>query len=86
MSWFQPAYASTYKGGLRRYNGGGSDATRVRGYCVAGRALSYATPATSAAGDIVPADGSGVAGIVTLTGASALVASAVAFGVTSLAF
>ena len=84
MSWFQPAYASTYKGGLRRYNGGGSDATRVKGYCVAARSLTWATPATSS--NIQVADGSGVAGTVTLTGASALVASAVAFGVTSLAF
>jgi hypothetical protein len=85
MSWYQPAYASSYGEGLRRYNGGGLDATRVRGYCVAARSLTYATLNTGA-GDIVPASGTGISGIVTLAGASALVASAVAFGITSLAF
>ena len=85
MSWYQPAYASTYSGGLRRYNGGGADASRVQGYCMAGRALTHATP-NAGATDIVAANGSGVSGIVTLTGASALVASAVVFGAASLAF
>ena len=79
MEWFQPKYATTYKETeLRRYGGtfNNSVASKVKAYCISQRLLSVDTNF-----------GSGiVAGSEkTLSGAATLAASAIAFGVTSLA-
>ena len=85
MSWYQPKYATRYSStGLKRYNGGSTDGSKVRGYCMGMRLLSGSTKLTTSG--IVPANGSGLQGVVTLSGASALAAGAIAFGVTALAF
>jgi hypothetical protein len=83
MTWYQPRWSTSYSK-LRRYNAGTYDGSKVRAYCVSSRAIEGTSATTVVAP--VPADASGVGGVVTLTGASALVASAVAFGITSLAF
>lgn len=83
QSWYQPKYAETYSSTeLRRYNGGGDGnaASKIRAYCVGLRdILSTETV------DFTAADDAGIAGVVTLSGASAL-AAGLAFGVASLAF
>ena len=81
MTWFQPRWATSYSK-LRRYNAGTYDGSKVRAYCVQARELANTVLTSPPVG----ADASGVGGVVTLTGATALVASAVAFGITSLAF
>lgn len=80
MWWYQPTYSSSYTGGtLRRYNGGSSDGSKVKGYCVSQRI------ATSAKSTHIP--GGFVAGsTVTLAGASAMAAGAIALGAAALAF
>lgn len=85
MTWFQPTYASTYTStALRRYNGGTSDADKVKPYCVGMRLISVSVVLTTTG--ITAANTAGTSGIVTLTGASALAAGAIAFGVAALAF
>lgn len=83
MSWYQPKYASTYSAtSLRRYSGGDNEGSKVKAYCVGPRTITDANIAT----DITPADDAGLSGVVTLQGASALTAGAIAFGVAALAF
>ena len=83
--WYQPTYASTYASTvLRRYNGGASDGDKVKAYCAGLRGLTTTT-ATDAR-DLVAASVAGTAGVVTLTGAQALAAGAIAFGAAALAF
>lgn len=80
MTWYQPTYASTYSStALRRYNGGTADADKVKAYCVGLRLLSVTTVLTTTG--ITAASSTGT---VTLTGASALAATAIAFGVAAL--
>lgn len=58
MSWYQPEYATSYKG-LRRYNGGKDFPSKVRGYCIGARTVThkFATfPIANGDDDIVPAD------------------------------
>merc|ERR1740117_521259 len=82
--WYQPTYASTYASTvLRRYNGA-SDGDKVKAYCAGLRGLTTTT-ATDAR-DLVAATVAGTAGVVTLTGAQALAAGAIAFGAAALAF
>lgn len=76
--WYQPKYASTYAStALRRYNGGGTEVEKVKAYCVSQRLLSGTA---HIAGGFVAQTAT-----TTLTGASALAASAIALGVASLA-
>ena len=78
--WYQPTYATTYSSStLRRYGGGynNSTADQVKGYCVSARTL--AGSANKSAGIVAAATK------VTLSGASALAAGAIAFGVAALA-
>merc|ERR1712139_203634 len=76
FTWYQPKYATTYSSSsLRRYNGGTADADKVKGYCVAQRLLATASHV---------ATGFTAAETVTLTGASALAASAIALGAVAL--
>merc|ERR1711957_36732 len=83
--WYQPTYASTYASTvLRRYNGGASDGDKVKAYCAGLRGLT--TPTAADARDLVAASVAGTAGVVTLTGAQALAAGAIAFGAAALAF
>merc|ERR1711957_562382 len=83
--WYQPTYASTYASTvLRRYNGGASDGDEVKAYCAGLRGLTTTT--ATAARDLVAASVAGTAGVVTLTGAQALAAGAIAFGAAALAF
>ena len=83
--WYQPTYASTYASTvLRRYNGGASDGDKVKAYCAGLRGLTTTTAAD--ARDLVAASVAGTAGVVTLTGAQALAAGAIAFGAAALAF
>merc|ERR1740117_2010112 len=83
--WYQPTYAGTYASTvLRRYNGGASDGDKVKAYCAGLRGLTTTT-ATDAR-DLVAATVAGTAGVVTLTGAQALAAGAIAFGAAALAF
>ena len=80
MTWYQPKYAATYaETALRRYNGGTADADKVKAYCVAMRLVSAASAISPL--DITAAS---TTGTVTLTGASALAATALAFGVAAL--
>merc|ERR1740117_2165342 len=79
--WYQPTYASTVP---RRYNGGASDGDKVKAYCAGLRGLTTTTAAD--ARDLVAASVAGTAGVVTLTGAQALAAGAIAFGAAALAF
>jgi len=79
-TWYQPTQATTYAAtALRRYGGGynNSTADKVKAYCVSQRLL---TGTTHQAAGIVAASA-----VVTLTGASALAAGAVAFGAAALA-
>merc|ERR1719198_2367237 len=76
--WYQPIWSNTYAAtALRRYNGGGTEAEKVKAYCVSQRLLSVST---HVAGGFVAQTA-----VTTLTGASALAASAIALGVASLA-
>jgi len=75
QTWYQPKWAATYTTTqLRRYNGGATDGDKVKGWCVSVRNLS------SAAIDNVPTSGTAT----TVTGATALAAGAIAFGVAAL--
>jgi len=81
LSWYQPPFASTYAAGtLRRYSGNAQNPDKMRVYCFSARNLSSATFFGMTKVDQV------VDGIVTMSGATALAAGAIAFGVTSLAF
>jgi hypothetical protein len=83
QSWYQPKYAASYAAtSLRRYNGGPNFGSRVRAYCVGTHTLDN----TAVNADVTAADYAGVGGIVTLSGAFALSAGAIAFGAASLAF
>jgi len=76
QTWYQPKWASTYTTTqLRRYNGGSTDGDKVKGWCVGVRSI------TSSATDNIPVAGTQV----TVTGATALAAGAIAFGVAALA-
>lgn len=76
--WYQPVWSNTYAAtALRRYNGGGTEAEKVKAYCVSMRKLDGASHLT---GGFVAQTA-----VTTLTGASALAASAIALGVASLA-
>merc|ERR1712110_842559 len=76
--WYQPNYATSYaSSALRRYNGGTSDASKVKSYCVATRLLATTTHVSTGFTVAVAS--------VTLSGASALAASALALGAASLA-
>jgi len=80
MTWYQPTYAATYaETALRRYNGGTADADKVKAYCVGLRLVSAASAISPT--EITAAS---TTGTVTLTGASALAATALAFGVAAL--
>lgn len=82
-TWYQPKYAATYAATeLRRYNGGPSFGSRVKAYCIGQHVLDNAYVNA----DVRAADHAGVAGVVTLSGAFALSAGAIAFGAASLAF
>merc|ERR1711957_23231 len=61
-----------------------SDGDKVKAYCAGLRGLTTTT-ATDAR-DLVAATVAGTAGVVTLTGAQALAAGAIAFGAAALAF
>lgn len=85
--WYQPTYASTYASTvLRRYNGGSGDADRVKAYCAKIRPIDTASTTYDSNSALVAATVGGTAGVVTLTGAQALAAGAIAFGVAALAF
>jgi len=76
--WYQPVWSNTYAAtALRRYNGGGTEAEKVKAYCVSQRKLDGATHISN--GFVAQT------AVTTLTGASALAASALALGVASLA-
>ena len=79
MEWYQPSYKTAYTASeLRRYGGGynNSTADKVKGYCVSQRLISVVTNVSAGI----------VAGTtVTLSGAEALAAGAIAFGVAALA-
>jgi len=82
MSWYQPKWQASYAtDSLRRYSGATHEATYVQGYCVAARAQSTVTHF-----GVTAADKAGNIGVVTLSGAAALAASAIALGTVSLAF
>jgi len=84
--WYQPTYASTYASTvLRRYNGGSGDADKVKAYCAKMRATATLTVYQSSTA-LVAATVAGTSGVVTLTGAQALAAGAIAFGAAALAF
>jgi hypothetical protein len=85
--WYQPTYASTYASTtLRRYNGGSGDGDKVKAYCAKLRPIDTASTTYDAASALVAATVGGTSGVVTLTGAQALAAGAIAFGVAALAF
>lgn len=85
--WYQPTYASTYASTvLRRYNGGSGDADKVKAYCARLRPIDTASATYTATTAMVAATVGGTAGVITLTGAQALAAGAIAFGVAALAF
>lgn len=85
--WYQPTYASTYAStALRRYNGGTADGSKVKAYCARQRAADTASTTYNSGDALVAATVGGTAGVVTLTGAQALAAGAIAFGVAALAF
>jgi hypothetical protein len=78
--WYQPTYATTYaSSALRRYGGGynNSTADQVKGYCIGAHSLLGVAN--------VPTGIVAAAAKVTLSGASALAAGAIAFGVAALA-
>merc|ERR1711970_830351 len=85
--WYQPTYAATYAStALRRYNGGSGDASKVKAYCAKQRPTDTGSTAYDANSALVAATVGGTSGVVTLTGAQALAAGAIAFGVAALAF
>merc|ERR1711990_588123 len=85
--WYRPTYASTYASTtLRRYNGGTADASKVKAYCARLRAADPASTTYNSGDALVAATVGGTSGVVTLTGAQALAAGAIAFGVAALAF
>jgi len=85
QTWYQPKYAATYAANeLRRYNGGPGFGSKIKAYCIGQHALTDTH--TGALNGVTPADNSGVGGVVTLSGAFALSAGAIAFGAASLAF
>jgi len=76
QSWYQPKWASTYTTtALRRYNGAPNAGDKVKAYCFGARGI------TDTSTDQVPVAGT----TVTVTGAAALTAGAIAFGVAALA-
>jgi len=82
MTWYQPTYKTSYATNeLRRYNAGANDGDKVKAYCFGLRSITSNTADL----DILAADAAGSSGIVTLTGASALFASAIALGTAALA-
>jgi len=84
--WYQPTYASTYAStALRRYNGGSSDGDKVKAWCARMRVTETLTVYQTGSA-LVAATVAGTSGVVTLTGAEALAAGAIAFGVAALAF
>ena len=79
FEWYQPKKADTYTtSSLRRYGGGynNSTADKVKAYCVSQRLLSGT--ANNTTGIVASAN------TITLSGASALTAGAIAFGVAAL--
>ena len=85
--WYQPTYASTYASTtLRRYNGGSGDADKVKAYCAKQRPIDTASTTYDSNSALVAATVGGTNGVVTLTGAQALAAGAIAFGVAALSF
>lgn len=77
MWWYQPKFATTYAAtALRRYNGGKSDADKVKGYCASQR---------KADGAAHKSGGWKAGATVTLAGAAALAVSAVALGAAAIA-
>lgn len=83
MTWYQPTYKTTYAADqLRRYNAGANDGDKVQAYCFGLRSLTHNVGDK----DILAANAAGSSGVVTLTGASALFASAIALGTAALAF
>lgn len=82
MFWYQPKYQTNFATGtLRRYNGG-KEGDKVRAYCVSARNLSSAAYFGITATDVTGAEN----GYIVLSGATTLAISALAYGVTSLAF
>jgi len=82
MSWYQPKYQTYYPTGtLRRYNGLKGYSDNVRAFCVSARNLS----STGFFG-VSAADKTGVNGVVSLSGATTVALSAIAYGVAALAF
>jgi hypothetical protein len=87
QKWYQPSYAATYASTiLRRYNGGSGDGDKVKAYCARQRDLATTSTTFIAGNALVGATVGGTSGVVTLTGAQALAAGAIAFGVAALAF
>jgi len=83
MTWYQPPYAATYCDTcLRRYNGDINGFSKIRPYCVAGRNLTTVTKFGVTAADVT-----GVNGVVSLSGATTMLAgAALVFGSAMLAF
>lgn len=78
FTWYQPTFASTYASTtLRRYNGGGTNVESVQAYCVSQRLLATTTHKTGG--------WQKKTAVTALTGASALAATAIAFGAAALA-
>jgi hypothetical protein len=87
QKWYQPTYAATYtSSALRRYNGGTSDGDKVKAYCAEIRTIATTDVTQLSTLALVPATVAGTSGVVQLTGAQALAAGAIAFGVAALAF
>jgi len=81
FEWYQPIWANTYAASaLRRYNGGGTEAEKVKAYCVSKRTLAETTAAAHISAGFVA-----ITTVVSLTGASAIASGAIALGVASLA-
>lgn len=84
QTWYQPSYSSTYAStNLRRYNGGMDNFDRVKVYCMGPR---MAQPGQTRYVDVVAVTQAGIGGVVSLSGASTLAASAIVFGMASLSF
>lgn len=82
MQWYQPKYQSYYPTGtLRRYNGLKGYSDNVRAFCVSARNLS-----SIGFFGVSAADKTGVNGVVSLSGATTVALSAIAYGVAALAF
>ena len=78
MTWYQPKYASTYgSSALRRYNGGTSDADKVKAYCVSTRIVTVTSHVTAGfvAGSAVTLSGAAAltAGVATLLGSTVFI-------------